>query len=167
VKLGLGGLRINRMKGGHHWKKEDIEKIKELIDEKTNEELAEMFNVTKFLMIKTIRSHNIKRSEESVRRMQSHKKEEHPYWKGGVSEDNYHYKKLQKERYPERVKARDTLRKAVEKGEVERKPCEFVLDDGNLCGDINSHGHHHDYSKPLDVKWLCRKHHRKVHGGTH
>ena len=24
--------------------------------------------------------------------------------------------------------------------------------------------HHHDYSKPLDVEWMCRKHHLQSHG---
>ncbi len=97
----------------------------------------------------------------------SHKKENHPKWKGGLSKNNYHYKKLQKERYPERVQARDLLKKAIERGEVIRKPCEHVSEDGSLCGYVSSHGHHEDYSKPLDVIWLCRKHHRERHGGTH
>lgn len=45
---------------------------------------------------------------------------------------------------------------AVNLGKLKRMPCE-------VCGDPKSHGHHEDYSKPLDVQWLCSKHHRAVH----
>lgn len=31
------------------------------------------------------------------------------------------------------------------------------------CGDKNSNAHHEDYSKPLDVVWLCDKHHAERH----
>ena len=32
-----------------------------------------------------------------------------------------------------------------------------------VCGDTNTHGHHEDYSKPLEVIWLCKKHHQEFH----
>jgi hypothetical protein len=43
-------------------------------------------------------------------------------------------------------------------GRMKKLPCK-------LCGDINSHGHHPDYSKPLEVVWLCPKHHADLHNG--
>jgi len=34
----------------------------------------------------------------------------------------------------------------------------------DICGtEENIHGHHPDYSKPLDVIWLCKSHHDKLH----
>lgn len=35
-------------------------------------------------------------------------------------------------------------------------PCE-------VCGVKNAEIHHLDYSKPLKIKWLCRKHHCEWH----
>lgn len=31
-----------------------------------------------------------------------------------------------------------------------------------VCGD-KAEAHHEDYTKPLDVVWLCRKHHKQRH----
>jgi len=82
-----------------------------------------------------------------------------PNWKGGISSDNYHYKKIQMERFPEKISARIQLHNAIRKGTVERQPCE-------VCGDPKSEGHHFDYTKPLEVRWLCRKHHREIENQT-
>jgi hypothetical protein len=85
-----------------------------------------------------------------------------PNWKGGISKDNYRYKKIQVERYPERVNARHYLHKRIESGKViPKERCEHCNKKTKL------HGHHEDYSKPLDVIWLCRPCHRKLHGGRH
>ena len=46
---------------------------------------------------------------------------------------------------------------AIRAGRLVRKPCE-------VCGNPEVDGHHDDYSLPLKVRWLCRKHHKK--GGT-
>jgi len=48
------------------------------------------------------------------------------------------------------------LGKAVKRGDVIKKPCE-------LCGETKAQGHHEDYSKPLDVTWLCVRHHNDRH----
>lgn len=83
-----------------------------------------------------------------------------PNWKGGISKNHYHYKKIQMERYPERVRARALVNDAIKAGKLKRLPC-------HECGAAESHAHHEDYSRPLKVKWLCRPCHRKHHGGTH
>jgi hypothetical protein len=54
---------------------------------------------------------------------------------------------------------RSYLKAYVRAGRIERKPCE-------ICGDTKVEGHHHDYTKPLDVRWLCVKHHRECHAMT-
>lgn len=45
---------------------------------------------------------------------------------------------------------------AIKKGELVRQPCE-------VCGAAKTDAHHDDYSKPLDVRWLCRLHHFQHH----
>lgn len=57
---------------------------------------------------------------------------------------------------PEKYKAQTTLNNAVRAGRVTRQPC-------RICGDHKSHAHHEDYSKPLEVDWLCAKHHQRHH----
>ncbi len=60
-------------------------------------------------------------------------------------------------KYPDRMKARTTTSNAIRDGRLVRQPCE-------VCG-ITDHieAHHDDYSKPLDVRWLCRRHHNEHH----
>ena len=60
-------------------------------------------------------------------------------------------------KFPEKASAYATVSYAVKNGRLERQPCE-------ICGDTQSQAHHSDYSKPLDVRWLCFKHHRELHG---
>lgn len=53
-------------------------------------------------------------------------------------------------------KARGTLRQAVRNGHVQRGAC-------GICGKLNAHGHHEDYTQPLAVLWLCHTHHTLIH----
>lgn len=58
---------------------------------------------------------------------------------------------------PDKALARHLVAKAIRSGKLARLPCE-------VCGAPESQGHHEDYSKPLDVRWLCFTHHREAHG---
>lgn len=63
-----------------------------------------------------------------------------------------------RERHPEKERARDAVEIALKCGRLVRLPC-------CLCGDAKSEAHHADYSKPLDVTWVCfRCHREKFHG---
>ena len=59
------------------------------------------------------------------------------------------------EAYPERNKARIAVNNAVRDGRLMRQPC-FI------CGE-KAEAHHPDYSRPLDVVWLCDSHHKQTH----
>jgi len=52
--------------------------------------------------------------------------------------------------------ARSQVAKAVREGRLQRRSCE-------VCGSMRSAAHHPDYTKPLDVRWLCAKHHAEEH----
>lgn len=57
---------------------------------------------------------------------------------------------------PEKVRAHWKVKDALKRGILERRPCE-------RCGSKTSQAHHEDYSKPLDVMWLCRGCHSQRH----
>ena len=55
-----------------------------------------------------------------------------------------------------RHEARWLTNRAVKSGKLVRQPCE-------VCGVEPAEAHHDDYSKPLDVRWLCKSHHAAIH----
>lgn len=55
-----------------------------------------------------------------------------------------------------RHKARWQVQRAIEAGRLVKAPCE-------VCGSSKVQAHHDDYAEPLDVRWLCRKHHDEHH----
>ena len=66
-------------------------------------------------------------------------------------------KKRWADRNPEKRAAHTILGNAIRDGRIEKGPCE-------VCGTrIKVHGHHEDYAKPLEVNWLCEKHHPEHH----
>jgi len=69
-----------------------------------------------------------------------------------TAEKNRRYAKA----YPWKRAANTKVKRAIANGALQRQPCV-------RCGAAISHGHHDDYSKPLDVMWLCPKHHTERH----
>lgn len=67
-------------------------------------------------------------------------------------------KRLQnfRKNHPEKNRAVGILNNAVRDKKISKLPCE-------VCGEIKVQAHHEDYSKPLDVNWLCIKHHNERH----
>ena len=51
---------------------------------------------------------------------------------------------------------RRVTRRAIKAGKLLKLPC-------FCCGDLETEAHHPDYSAPLDVVWLCKKHHQEIH----
>ena len=53
--------------------------------------------------------------------------------------------------------ARSYVAVYLKRGKISRQPCEE-------CGStIRLEAHHEDYSKPLEIRWLCRVHHLELH----
>lgn len=55
-----------------------------------------------------------------------------------------------------KILARKAVCRALKTGKIIRNPCE-------VCEDTNVQAHHDDYTKQLDVRWLCAKHHGEAH----
>ncbi len=72
------------------------------------------------------------------------------YDKAGESSRRY------SERNPQKKWCHSAVNNAVRDGRLLKMPCE-------KCGNEKSEAHHDDYTRPLDVRWLCRKHHMELH----
>lgn len=78
------------------------------------------------------------------------------YNKKWRKERGYHNEINSNKRYPEKRRARVLLEIAVRLGKIKRGNCE-------VCNKPNSQGHHENYSRFLDVRWLCPLHHTNLH----
>lgn len=61
-----------------------------------------------------------------------------------------------KKENPKAHAAHHAVEHGLKRGDLERQPCEE-------CGTEKVEAHHDDYEKPLEVQWLCRLHHRRLH----
>jgi len=62
-----------------------------------------------------------------------------------------------RKKYPQKYKAQTMVGNAIRGKKLFKQPCE-------TCGESDRvHAHHDDYSKPLNVRWLCAAHHKQWH----
>jgi ribosomal protein S27AE len=58
--------------------------------------------------------------------------------------------------YSTDARVHGAVARAIRIGLLVKQPCA-------RCGETKVEAHHEDYSRPLDVIWLCRKHHMQRH----
>lgn len=76
-----------------------------------------------------------------------------------VRDYNRVYWRENRDRYRQRHRARKAVFDAIRRGDLVRGSCEREAE--SACrGRIE--GHHDDYDKPLEVRWLCAKHHGEL-----
>lgn len=72
-------------------------------------------------------------------------------------------------RFPEKSICRESLNRALRRGDVTRPmTCEACgkTPEARIDGRSGLQAHHADYSKPLDVKWMCVRCHTDEHRST-
>ena len=61
-----------------------------------------------------------------------------------------------RKRNPQKHWAHLSTQTAIRHGLLVPEPCE-------VCGETKVDAHHDQYDRPLEVRWLCRKHHKALH----
>lgn len=107
-------------------------------------------NICKKCVKNRIKKH--RQENDSVRDYDRWRYHNDPKRKARVDKNTKEYRKNN----PEKYKAHTMISNAIRDKKLTRLPCQ-------VCGDTSSHAHHEDYSKPMDVIWLCAKHHQRHH----
>lgn len=55
-----------------------------------------------------------------------------------------------------KIKARRQIEYRIRNGRLKQLPC-------SVCKLLPTEAHHPDYSKPLEIIWLCKEHHANQH----
>jgi predicted DNA-binding protein YlxM (UPF0122 family) len=105
-------------------------------------DVAECFGVSRQAM------HDLLKRRMTLRPQARYAAENHFYRGGAKAEDRAH----------------NIVEKAILRGVLVPKACEVCGANGTMAdGRREVQAHHDDYSKPLDVRWLCQSHHHEWH----
>jgi len=73
-----------------------------------------------------------------------------------AKENNRKCQERWRKKNPLKEKAHAEVKKALRSGLIRKKRC-------HVCDTQFTEAHHRDYNYPLDVVWLCKKHHWERH----
>ncbi len=96
------------------------------------------------------------KAADYVRRNREKKRQWNNAYHSRISDKRAEATKAWRDRHPEKKAAHQAVQSAIRNGTLVRQPCV-------ICGDPKTHAHHDDYSRQLDVVWLCHKHHMQRH----
>ena len=103
---------------------------------------------------KTSRKYRQTDAGKAVDRKSSQKYQQTEAGKETQRKGNWKYAQLN----PEKIKARNIVNHAITAGKLTRPNyCESCFKE------CKPDGHHEDYSRPLNVEWLCRECHKFLH----
>jgi len=91
--------------------------------------------------------------KKNIEKIRKYKKKYNKIYR---KENGYKNEYRSKIKYPEKYHANQLLNYAIKKRRIKRGNCE-------VCNKKQAQGHHDDYTKPLDVRWLCHLHHAEYH----
>lgn len=134
-----------RRSGGHTWRK-----------------LKKVLTVDELKLLETCSTWKPQPTREPLCQCGKPRELHRPYCSACTSARNREYRAKHPIQGEARLKAnaRSYLHTYIRRGKIIKGPCAD-------CGSENAEAHHSDYSKPLDVVWLCRKCHMARHGITH
>lgn len=91
--------------------------------------------------------------KKNRKKMRAYYREYNREWR---KRNGYENEKNWADKNPHKVKAQAAAQRAIRAGKIKRLPCE-------VCKARDVVAHHDDYKKPLEVRFLCKAHHRQVH----
>ena len=158
--------------------REEAIKIASENPELSYEEIAKTYDVSKQYIGKICADSGIKRSlgkgpKPNLERQAAWVKERER--KALEAKERREKKKLPALEFAARQRVRQLTMVAIKKGVLIPEPCEEcgyferknqdIVRNGKIITfkKLGVHAHHDDYSKPLEVRWLCHKHHAAWH----
>ena len=147
------------MRSYHLWPDKDIQFLRDNINTLSNYKIERALGITYGAVVGAMKRYNIHRCPmflSELRGRETPQGENHHNWKGGAvynAESQAEYRKNN----PEKLHGKAVIYWLIRSGKIKRQPCE-------VCGTLeNVDAHHDDYSKPQEVRWLCRAHHIAHH----